>query len=91
MPEGGQQQSQGGQQQQPQQQQGGQQQQQQQQQDPLQLMGRALTNIRRVQSLLEMNYPDQTEAIQMQRQAGDVVWAMIQSMQQQGQQSQQGG
>ena len=83
MSEGGQQ-SQGGQQQQ---QQGQQQQgQQQQQQDPVQLMGRALANIRRVQSLLEMNYPDQTEAIQMQRQAGDVVWAMIQSMQQQGQQ-----
>ncbi len=52
-------------------------------------MGRALTNIRRVQNLLEMNYPDQSEAIQMQRQAGDVVWAMIQSMQQQGRQ--QGG
>ncbi len=86
MSEGGQQQSQGGQQQQ----QGGQQQQQQgqqqQQQDPVQLMGRALTNIRRVQNLLEMNYPDQAEAIQMQRQAGDVVWAMIQSMQQQRQQ-----
>ena len=91
MSEGGQQQSQGGQQQQPQQQQGGQQQgqQQQQQQDPVQLMGRAVTNIRRVQNLLEMNYPDQAEAIQMQRQAGDVVWAMIQSMQQQ--QGQQGG
>ena len=74
MSEGGQQQAQGGQQQQ------------QQQQDPLQLMGRALSNIRKVQNLLEMNYPDQAEAIQMQRQAGDVVWAMIQSMQQQGQQ-----
>jgi hypothetical protein len=71
-----------------QQQDGGQQQQQQQQQDPLQLMGRALANIRRVQSLLELNYPNQTDAIQMQREAGDVVWAMIQSMQQQ--QGQQG-
>ena len=71
-----------------QQQQGGGQQQQQQQQDPLQLMGRALANIRRVQSLLELNYPNQTDAIQMQREAGDVVWAMIQSMQQQ--QGQQG-
>lgn len=70
-----------------QQQQGGGQQQQQ-QQDPLQLMGRALANIRRVQSLLELNYPNQTDAIQMQREAGDVVWAMIQSMQQQ--QGQQG-
>lgn len=93
MSEGGQQQAQGGgqqqrqpqqQQQQPQQQQQGQQQQEQQQQDPMQLMGRALANIRRVQNLLELNYPDQTEAIQMQRQAGDVLWAVLQSMQQQG-------
>ena len=76
----------GGQQQQ---QQGGGQQQQQRQQDPVQLMGRALANIRRVQSLLELNYPNQTDAIQMQREAGDVVWAMIQSMQQQGQQRSQ--
>jgi hypothetical protein len=75
--EGGQQQQQGGGQQQ------------QQQQDPMQLMGRALANIRRVQSLLELNYPNQTDAIQMQREAGDVVWAMIQSMQQQGQQRSQ--
>ena len=52
-------------------------------------MGRALTNIRRVQSLLEMNYPNQTDAIKMQREAGDVLWAMIQSMQQQGQQGSQ--
>ncbi len=52
-------------------------------------MGRALSNIRRVQSLLEMNYPNQTDAIQMQREAGDVLWAMIQSMQQQGQQGSQ--
>jgi hypothetical protein len=79
--EGGQQQQQGGGQQQ--------QQQQQQQQDPVQLMGRALANIRRVQNLLELNYPNQTDAIQMQREAGDVVWAMIQSMQQQGQQGSQ--
>jgi hypothetical protein len=74
--EGGQQQQQGGGQQQ-------------QQQDPMQLMGRALANIRRVQSLLELNYPNQTDAIQMQREAGDVVWEMIQSMQQQGQQGSQ--
>ncbi len=82
MAEGGQQQQQGGGQQQ-------QQQQGQQQQDPMQLMGRALTNIRRVQSLLEMNYPNQTDAIKMQREAGDVVWAVIQSMQQRGQQDSQ--
>jgi hypothetical protein len=78
--EGGQQQQQGG---------GQQAQQQQQQQDPMQLMGRALANIRRVQNMLELNYPNQTEAIQMQREAGDVVWAMIQSMQQQSQQRSQ--
>jgi NTP pyrophosphatase (non-canonical NTP hydrolase) len=85
MSEGGQQQPQQ-QQQQPQQQQQGQQQQQQQQQDPMQLMGRALANIRRVQNLLELNYPNQTDAIQMQREAGDVLWAVIQSMQQQDRQ-----
>ena len=95
MSEGGQQQAQGGgqQQQQPQQQQPQQQQQQQQgqqQQDPMQLMGRALANIRRVQNLLELNYPNQTDAIQMQRDAGDVLWAVIQSMQQQQQQRSQG-
>lgn len=67
------------------QQQGGQQQQ---QQSPLQLMGRALTNIRNVQNFLEMNQPGQTQAIQMQREAGDLVWQSIQTMQQQqGQQS----
>jgi hypothetical protein len=75
--EGGQQQQQGGGQQQ------------QQQQNPVQLMGGALSNIRRVQNMLELNYPNQTAAIQMQREAGDVVWAVIQSMQQQGQQGSQ--
>jgi hypothetical protein len=70
-----------------QQQQGGQQQ----QQSPVQLMGRALTDIRKVQNFLEMNYPDQTQAIQMQREAGDLVWQLIQAMQQQqgGQQGSQ--
>jgi hypothetical protein len=76
--EGDQQQQQGGQQQQ--------QQGQQQQQSPVQLMGRALTNIRQVQNLLEMNYPNQTQAIQVQREAGDLIWQLIQAMQQQGQQ-----
>ena len=61
------------------QQQGGQQQ----QQSPLQLMGRALTDIRKVQNLLELNFPGQTEAIKMQREAGDIVWQEIQRMQQQ--------
>ncbi|HSK98740.1 MAG TPA: hypothetical protein VK869_00235 [Rubrobacteraceae bacterium] len=67
-----------------QQQQSGQQQQQgeQQQQSPVQLMGRALTNIRKVQNFLEMNQPGQTQAIQMQREAGDLVWQLIQAMQQ---------
>jgi hypothetical protein len=79
--ESGQQQKQGGSQQQG----GGQQQ----QQSPVQLMGRALADIRKVQSLLEMNYPDQTQAIQMQREAGDLIWQLIQAMQQQGQQGSQ--
>ena len=83
MAESGQQQQQGGQQQQ----QSGQQQ----QQSPVQLIGRALNDIRKVQSYLEMNYPDQTQAIQMQREAGDLVWQLIQAMQQQqgGQQGSQ--
>jgi Ca-activated chloride channel family protein len=78
-----------GEQQQGQQQQG-QGQQQQQQASPLQLLGRALSDVRNVQNLLEMNYPDQGEAIQTQREAGDLVWAVIQSMQQQQQGQQQG-
>ena len=64
------------------QQQGGQQQ----QQSPVQLMGRALADIRKVQNFLEMNYPNQTQAIQMQREAGDLIWQLIQAMQPQGQQ-----
>jgi hypothetical protein len=70
-----------------QQQQEGQQQQgqgqQQQQASPQQLLGRALSDIRKVQNLLELNYPDQGEAIRMQREAGDLIWAQIQRMQQQ--------
>ena len=62
--------------------------QQQQQPSPLQLLGRALADIRKVQNLLELNYPDQGEAIKMQREAGDLIWAQIQRMQQQ-QQAQQ--
>jgi hypothetical protein len=69
-------------------QQGQQQQGQQQQASPLQLLGRALSDIRKVQNLLELNYPDQGEAIKMQREAGDLIWAQIQRMQQQ-QQAQQ--
>ncbi len=62
---------------------GQQQQQQQQQQTPIQRMGIALTAIRKVQNLLEMNYPNQTDAIRLQREAGDLVWGEIQRMQQQ--------
>ena len=71
-----------------QQQQEGQQQQgqgQQQQASPQQSLGRALSDIRKVQNLLELNYPDQGEAIKMQREAGDLIWAQIQRMQQQQQ------
>ena len=68
-----------------QQQQGGQQQGGQQQQSPVQLMGRALTDIRKVQNMLELQNPGQTEAIKMQREAGDLVWEEIQRMQQQQQ------
>ena len=70
-------------------QQGQQQQNQQQQQDqqvsPLQILGRALTDIRKVQNYLELNFPDQGDAIKMQREAGDLIWTMIQQMQQQQQ------
>lgn len=79
--QGGQQQ--GGQQQQDQQQQ--QQGQQQQQQSPMQRMGRALADIRRVQNMLELNSPGQTDAIKMLRQAGDLVWEEIERLQQQQQ------
>ena len=61
----------------------GDQQQGQQQPSPLQLLGRALTDIRKVQNLLELKYPDQEDAIKMQREAGDLVWNEIQRMQQQ--------
>jgi hypothetical protein len=71
------------QQQQESQQQQGEGQQQQQQASPQQLLGRALSDIRKVQNLLELNYPDQGEAIKMQREAGDLIWAQLQRMQQQ--------
>lgn len=56
---------------------------QQQQQNPLQNLAQALTGIRKVQNLLELNYPDQEDAITLQRQAGDLIWKEIQRMQQQ--------
>lgn len=86
MAEGGQQQ--GGQQQD--QRQGGQQQGGQ-QQSPVQNLTQALTSIRKIQNMFELNYPQQGQAIQMMRQAGDLVWQEIERMQQQQQQSQQQG
>jgi hypothetical protein len=84
MTQGNQPQGQGQQQQaQGQQQQGGQQ-----QQSPAQMLTRALSGIRRVQNVLELNYPNQADAIKMQREAGDLIWQIIQSMQQQQQQQQ---
>jgi hypothetical protein len=71
------------QQQQESQQQQSEDQQQKQQASPQQLLGRALSDIRKVQNLLELNYPDQGEAIKMQREAGDLIWAQLQRMQQQ--------
>ena len=62
--------------------QGGQQQQNQ-QPSPVQKLGRTLANIRRVQSMLELNSPDQTDAIKMLRQAGDLVWEEIERQRQQ--------
>jgi hypothetical protein len=82
MAEGRQQQ---GQQQQAQQQQG----QQQQQLSPAQRLARALQGIRQVQNMLELNSPQQTNAIAALRESGDLVWAEIQRMQQQQQQRQQ--
>ena len=48
-----------------------------------------MANIRKVQNLLELNYPQQGEAIKMLREAGDVVWEEIQRMQQSQQQDSQ--
>jgi hypothetical protein len=61
-------------------------QQQQQQASPTQRLARALTGIRQVQNMLELNSPQQVNAIAALREAGDLVWAEIQRMQQQQQQ-----
>ena len=71
-----------------QQQQAQQQQQQQQQQSPAQRLARALQDIRQVQSFMELNYPQRTDAIALLREAGDLVWGEIERMQQQQQQRQ---
>ncbi len=81
MSEGGQQQEQ-----QSQQQEG-----QQQQQNPMQNLSQALTNIRKIQNLFELTYPQQGEAIQMLRDSGDLVWQELERMQQQQQEGQQQG
>ncbi len=60
-----------------------QQQQQQQQLSPAQQLARALTGIRQVQHMLELNYPQLVNAIRVQRAEGDLVWAEIQRIQQQ--------
>jgi hypothetical protein len=70
-----------------QQEQGQQQQEQQQEPSPAQQLANALSNIRKVQNLIEMNYPQQGEAIKLQREAGDLVWSQVQKMQQQQQSS----
>lgn len=68
------------------QQQGGQQQGGQQQQSPVQNLTQALTNIRKIQNMFELNYPQQGQAIQMLRDSGDLVWQEVERMQQQQQQ-----
>jgi hypothetical protein len=70
-----------------QQQGGGQQQQRQQQQQlsPAQRLARALQGIRQVQNFMELNHPQQGQAIAVLREAGDLVWAEIERMQQQQQ------
>ena len=70
-----------------QQQGGGQQQQQQQQQQlsPAQRLARALQGIRQVQNFMELNHPQQGQAIAVLREAGDLVWGEIERMQQQQQ------
>ena len=77
--------SESGQQQRGGQQQGGGQQQQQQQLSPAQQLARALQGIRQVQNMLELQAPQQGNAIAVLREAGDLVWAQIQRMQQQQQ------
>jgi hypothetical protein len=78
-----------------QQQRGGQQQPrgggQQQQLSPAQGLARALTGIRQVQSWVELNHPQQRNVIAALRESGDLVWGVIEGMQQQQQQQQQQG
>lgn len=56
---------------------------QQQQQNPTQSLTQALDRIRRVQATIELNAPNQGELINMLREAGDLVWGVIEQQQQQ--------
>ena len=60
------------------------QQQQQQQLSPAQRLARAVNGIREVQNWMETNYSQHGQAIQVLREAGDLVTAEIQRMEQQG-------
>jgi hypothetical protein len=60
-----------------------QQQEQQQQLSPEQRLARAGTAIREVQNWMELNYPQHGRAIQMLREAGDLVTGELERMQQQ--------
>jgi len=64
-------------------------QQQQQQMTPAQGLARALTGIRQVQNWVELNHPQQRNVISALRESGDLVWSVIQGMQQQQQQQRQ--
>lgn len=57
---------------------------------PEQQLARALTDIRKVQNMIELSYPNQGNAIHMLREAGDLVWSEIQRHQQQSQQQSSG-
>lgn len=63
--------------------------QQQQSQSPTARLEHVLADIRKVQNLLEIQYPHQGSAINLQREAGDLVWKEIQEHRQQQQQAQQ--
>lgn len=69
-------------------QQGGARQQEQQQLSPAQGLARALTGIRQVQNWVELNHPQQRNVIVTLRESGDLVWGVIQGMQQQQQRQQ---
>jgi len=64
---------------------------QQQQPSPAQRLTRALTGIRQVQNWVELNHPQQSNVIAALRESGDLVWGVIEGMQQQQQQQRQQG